>query len=595
MSIMLALIAFFQYVCFRFVALKVTRRLRRTYFRSALHQDIEFFQIHQSHEFNKSISDDIQKVTASISDTLPAIVTCFFQVAAACVTAYTLTWRLSWVVNCLAIGCGLWVMILMKVKCPENHGELEKLLKRQLHCGTRKGLFQGTLAGSLQLFLFLGMGTGAIYGNWLLDKGLMELPSYIFVCASTLIPAFVRIGQLPSLLVPLQTLPKVGRAMKYVETKVGKTPFKETDVMLEEKRKQFLVSYFKVEVGALPEKLHHHKSHAFHRVRRNAFSHWFLYLIALICCGMMGASAAAVTKMNGNMFEFYNKPDIRIFFYKGAKHAYEYLIVGMTVFICGVIGGALFGYISESSIKKLRELLFECSKNGFIEKDTLMVLMSKYTGPIKGAFDNRLSAFIIGVLSIVCGILSNIHKSLVFSFLTSVAFSLQAVAQFFVFRFADIHISHATKASIKRGIKALHELEGMSETEISQNIHAISRAHNRYLSFTFHKQTSVVFCQALRFTFGLAIPQVTQAFSYSMGSYLVVNKLLAPISVYKIIQTIYTSVGVVATLAQYPHDVYASRISAQKLDDHIELTAAICIEDGSSSRKSSTSSTDSEE
>uniref|UniRef100_A0A914Y013 ABC transmembrane type-1 domain-containing protein n=1 Tax=Panagrolaimus superbus TaxID=310955 RepID=A0A914Y013_9BILA len=115
MSIMLALIAFFQYVCFRFVALKVTRRLRRTYFRAALHQNIEFFQIHQSHTFNKTISDDIKKVTASISDTLPAIVTAIIQVAAACVTAYTLTWRLSWVVNCLAIGCGLWVMILLKV------------------------------------------------------------------------------------------------------------------------------------------------------------------------------------------------------------------------------------------------------------------------------------------------------------------------------------------------------------------------------------------------------------------------------------------------------------------------------------------------
>ena len=81
----------------------------------------------------------------------------------------------------------------------------------------------------------------------------MKLPSYIFVCASTLIPAFVRIGQLPSLLVPLKTLPKVGRAMKHVQGKVGSTPFKDTDVVLEEKRKHFLVTYFKSEVGALPE------------------------------------------------------------------------------------------------------------------------------------------------------------------------------------------------------------------------------------------------------------------------------------------------------------------------------------------------------
>ena len=68
------------------------------------------------------------------------------------------------------------------------------------------------------------------------------------------------------------------------------------------------------------------------------------------------------------------------------------------------------------------------------------------------AFDNRLSAFIIGILAIVCAILSNVHKSVSFTFLTAVAFTLQLVAQFFVIKFAEIYTTHANEVSTKVGM-----------------------------------------------------------------------------------------------------------------------------------------------
>lgn len=113
--------------------------------------------------------------------------------------------------------------------------------------------------------------------------------------------------------------------------------------------------------------------------------------------------------------------------------------------------GIVFGYNSETIIGRLREDLYNVAGNGFLEKPGLVALLTKFTGTCKSAFDHRLAVFWVGILSLVCGVLSNIHKNLIYSFLTSVAYGLQTVAQFFVFRFADIHCNHARKAALKRG------------------------------------------------------------------------------------------------------------------------------------------------
>uniref|UniRef100_A0AC34F9J0 ABC transmembrane type-1 domain-containing protein n=1 Tax=Panagrolaimus sp. ES5 TaxID=591445 RepID=A0AC34F9J0_9BILA len=370
MALMLSIIVFFQYACFNYVALSITRRLRRSYFRSMLHQSNEFFQLQENQFAANTFCSDLQTLSIVIIDTLPGIVIAIVQLATAGVISYLLTWRLSWLISAIAVGCGIWVAILQKlvqletireaklmsqVSQPiESEEKYQKLLKQQMNSGIRKGLLQGTLTGSLQFFPFLGWGAAALYGNWLLDRDLMNLPAYIYVCVSTLIPACVRIGQLPQLLVPLIVLPKIGKAMNSVKSEIRKSPIKDNDITIS--KKDILINFLKTEMGILPE-------------------------------------------------------------------------------------GGIFGFTSESAVKNLRKFIFDTNKAG----------------------------------------------------------------------------------------------------------------------------------TTLRFSFIFAVPQVTQAISYAMGSYMVINKILTPVSVYKIVQTIYNAIGGVAIIAQYPHDIHASRLAAQKIDDNLEL------------------------
>uniref|UniRef100_A0A914YDD4 ABC transmembrane type-1 domain-containing protein n=1 Tax=Panagrolaimus superbus TaxID=310955 RepID=A0A914YDD4_9BILA len=540
MALMLSMIAFFQYACFNYVALSVIRRLRRSFFRLMLHQSNEYFQIEENQFAINSFCSDLQALSTIIIDILPGIIIAIVQLVAAAVISYLSTWRLSWLISALAIGCGIWVAILQKFiqletineakltlklsQSIDSQEKYQKLLKQQMNSGIRKGLLQGTLTGSLQFFPFLGWGAAALYGNWLLGRDLMNLPSYIYVCVSTLIPACVRIGQLPQLLIPLIVLPKIGKTMKTVKTEISKISTKDNDVDAKQRKKEFLISFLKTEIGVLPEELNGYPSPTFKQVHKDASSHWFLYFVGFLCCGMVGVSMCALTKLNGNMFEFYNKTNIRTFFGRGARISVDYLIVGVTTFICGIIA----------------------------------------------AFDNHLGAFIIAILGIICAILSNVHKSLTFTFLTSVAFTLQVVAQIFVIRFAEICTENANEVLHQKGLEIVSTFEAIED--ISNRLDDIQKLYNSYLTFTFRKQYSTIFSKALRFSFIFAVPQVTQAISYAMGSYMVINKILTPVSVYKIVQTIYNALGGVAIIAQYPQDVQASRLAAQKIDENLELS-----------------------
>uniref|UniRef100_A0AC34QP93 ABC transmembrane type-1 domain-containing protein n=1 Tax=Panagrolaimus sp. JU765 TaxID=591449 RepID=A0AC34QP93_9BILA len=433
------------------------------------------------------------------------------------------------------------------------------------------------------------MAISAFYGNWLIDHDALKLPGYLFVVCNTLIPASIRLAQLPSQFTALGSFQKVGRSLKLVSQTVEGVKI-ENEAEVEEKRKKFLVGFVKAEVGAPKERLHHHKSPALYRVRRKALSLWYLYFAGFLFAGMVGVGAAAVTKMNGNMFEFYNKPQIQIYFPRGIRHAWQYVTVGFSILVSGALMGAVFGFNSETSVGQLRWDLFNVAANGFLEKPGLVTLLTKFTGQCKSAFDNRLATFLIGILSVICGILSNIHKGLIYSFLTSVAYGLQTVTQFFFFRFVEIHGNHSRKAVLKRGQKLVAKIESIPASEFDERQHEISKEHNRFLSFEFHKMSSNVVAQAIKFSFTVALPQVTQSFAYSIGTYLIFDDQIRPLQVYKILGTIHASVAAVANAATFPNDIHACRLAAQHIDEVIPL-ANFSIEDGS--RKSSTSSNDS--
>ena len=80
---------------------------------------------------------------------------------------------------------------------------------------------------------------------------------------------------------------------------------------------------------------------------------------------------------------------------------------------------------------------------------------------------------------------------------------------------------------------ALRAFEELNENEISLSLGTIGSRHEAYLSMAFEKRASVIPIQALKFTFTVAVPQVTQALAYVIGCYLVMENLVRPIVIYK--------------------------------------------------------------
>ena len=111
MAIMLAVIAFFQFMCFRICALKITRRVRRACFRKVIHKNIEFFGTDIPDEILKSFEADVKELTTAIGDSFPNIVTTIVQFAVAAITAYTLTWRLSIAMTIFGFLACIWILL----------------------------------------------------------------------------------------------------------------------------------------------------------------------------------------------------------------------------------------------------------------------------------------------------------------------------------------------------------------------------------------------------------------------------------------------------------------------------------------------------
>uniref|UniRef100_A0A7E4W7Y9 ABC transmembrane type-1 domain-containing protein n=1 Tax=Panagrellus redivivus TaxID=6233 RepID=A0A7E4W7Y9_PANRE len=607
MAVLLAIIAFFQHVCFRMSAIKIGRRLRRRYFRNVLYQELCFFD--DENFDSKEFDSAVRSLQTVIGDSLPNIILTIAQVAVAMIVSFTLAWRLAGVVAIIAFGCCIWTMILNKLialataslngqnarlaKCIDDEINFVRVLNSQRWRGTLKGFLEGLLVGSTQFFPYIAWAVGAFYGNWLLDNNLMNKPTYIFVCASSLMPAWIRFAALPGHLTTLFGIAKVSRLLKKAQANPHKRESfslnDETQAELEKRQKDVLIKLIKSEIGELPEPHYHHKSAAFSQVRRKALSHWILFPIAFLCCAMVGASAAVISVLNGRMFSMYKYKNTYPYYERGIQWGIKYFILGGTVFITGIISGTLYGWISENAIRKIRYSAMQCCHSKLLEKQALVDILTKYTTPIKAAFDNRQSAFLIGIMSIICAVLSNIPKNIIICALCAVTFGVQTISQFFVFRFADICTKHAQRASIKKGLELIDQLEEIPTETIGDSIREISKAHSRYLSFVLNKEGPAMLAQSLRFSFTLAVPQITQAFSYAIGGYFIADDYIAPFDVYRIIQAAYASVATVSTLAQFPHNFYLARLAAQHVDDLVDLGSTTI------SRLTSTCSTDSDD
>ena len=330
-SVVLAIIAFLQFFCFRLTTLKVSRRIRRRYFQSLISQRNEFYENKSHKEENAKFEADIEKFLKALTESLPNIISTIAQIVTALLISFSLSVKLSIPITALGIFCAFWFLVFNCFLTSETQKEqrfnaktLEALktsttfkehCQKQFYFGIRKSIFAGILIGSTQLFIYSGMGLGALYGNWLIDQKLLEYPGFIFVIACTIIPACMKFGQLYLNLSNFYQL-------RFIFTHFKKFPKKDTSGLSltvievngdsppeywqnsEITKKQFLLSYFKNEVGSAPEEYYEKNSSAFMQLRKSALKKK-IYILGFNFCLIFAVAPPTFTKLNGDLYEFY--------------------------------------------------------------------------------------------------------------------------------------------------------------------------------------------------------------------------------------------------------------------------------------------------
>uniref|UniRef100_A0A914YBC9 ABC transmembrane type-1 domain-containing protein n=1 Tax=Panagrolaimus superbus TaxID=310955 RepID=A0A914YBC9_9BILA len=551
------------------------------------------------HDLCYVFESDMEKLCTALTDALPAIINSISQIVVSLLISFYFSWRLAWPITCLGIVAFLWISIFTAFGMSAIDQETElisktfqsltsslsyrELCNKQYSIGIKRATFFGIVVGSMQLFLFFGMGLGALYGNWLIDEGLMYYPGLIFVIACSIIPAACKLGQIHSNWINFAAIKYVCRHVQRAkDIQSVASIFAETDIAppnywinIAFKRKQFLLNFLKNELkieGEEAASFHPRNTFAFQKLKSSAFGRWKLYAIGFIFCLIFAAGPPTFTYLNGNLYEFY-KPDKTKFFQDGSTISWKYLTAGIIACIGGIISTIIFAKNGEAIARKIRCAVYsDCiQRHGAALTDSiqraLLPLLTKSANNCKGAFDARLSQFSVGVFTLAFGIAYVFEKNLASAFLCSICFVIQAINQYVVFRISHIHTKRAMADKNDKGRIALIAFEQLNEVEISTSLEIIESRHDSFLSYSFEKHSSIIPIQALRYTFIFALPQVTQALAYVIGCYLVMEDLVRPVVIYKVVQTLYMSAFSISTIAQYNADVDKARLGALNLKD----------------------------
>lgn len=327
----LAIIAFLQFFCFRLVTLKVSRRIRRRYFQSVIAQKNEFYENKTYQDENSKFEADIEKFSKALTESLPNIISTISQMTTALLISFSLSVKLALPITGLGIFCIFWFFIFNCLLTSETNKEqrlnaktMEALrtsttfkehCQKQFYFGIRKSIFSGITIGSVQLFIYSGMGLGALYGNWLIDHKLLEYPGFIFVIACSIIPASMKFGQiylnfsnfyqLRFIFAHFKKFPKKESARlspTVIEVNTDSPP--EYWQNSEIGKKQFLLNFFKNEAGGESIEYYEKNSSAFIQLRKSAFKKK-IYGLGFIFCLIFAVAPPTFTKLNGDLYEFY--------------------------------------------------------------------------------------------------------------------------------------------------------------------------------------------------------------------------------------------------------------------------------------------------
>uniref|UniRef100_A0A914QK12 ABC transmembrane type-1 domain-containing protein n=1 Tax=Panagrolaimus davidi TaxID=227884 RepID=A0A914QK12_9BILA len=554
-AFVLGIISFFQFICFRHVALKLGRRFRRRYFQLLLLQSPEFYLSIKNKAMNERIEMDIQKLQTSFTDSLPTLITILMQFFSSFGMSFYLSSKLSIPISILGLAVFLFIFILtiFTIKFTQSELSINQESRKSiilsttffqwcnLHFsnGIKKSIIISLITGSLWLFMFGGMGVGALYGNLLIDTKQLLYPGYIFVIACTIIPACYRFGTVPLIWNNFISMKfAIHQILTLEEKQMSRISSTDSLTNFEYKRKEFLISFYKNEITGYHESLYPRNSDAFRYIQSFALRKCKLYFIAIFFAAIFAAAPPSFTKLNGDLFEFYKGNDSKLYFEDGIHISHRYYELGTIFCIAGFLSALFFGINGERIALHLRKSIYE----SFVtldeplsdsKKTQLVSLLTKSTTQCKSAFDISFCQFCVGFFSLIFGICFIFEKNFSTAFVSSVCFFLQAIIQYFVSRVAEIQTKRVISKRNQNRQEELDEFRKVPEISIEQKLESLNLQYSKYLHSTHHRLSSVIGLEALKFFALTALPQITQAISYILCCFLTSEGYVRPVVVYK--------------------------------------------------------------
>ncbi|CAI5455646.1 unnamed protein product [Caenorhabditis angaria] len=265
-GVFVAITNWIQYMCFQHCCTRVMAQMRHRYVYSILRQNAGWFDKTHSGTITTKLNDNMERIREGIGDKFGVLLRGFAMLIAAIVVSFIYEWRLALMmlgvcpICCLCMSLlarqmttttirelgnvgkagGIAEESLMGVRTVQAFNGQEEMVGKysaELDKGRKiavwKGFWSGLFGGLFFFWLFAFMGTGLLYGAYLLKVGIIKTPGDVFIVVMAMLLGSYFLGLIsPHLMVLLnarvsaasiyQTIDRVPHIDPY--SKKGKTP-----------------------------------------------------------------------------------------------------------------------------------------------------------------------------------------------------------------------------------------------------------------------------------------------------------------------------------------------------------------------------------
>ncbi|KAK0395277.1 hypothetical protein QR680_001199 [Steinernema hermaphroditum] len=213
-----------QYMCFQTVCVRVISKLRHNYLKAILRQNAGWFDKNHSGTLTTRLNDNIERIREGIGDKLGLLLRAAAMLAVAIAVAFSYEWRLALMMLGVSPATCIVMSVLAQrmgaitqrelqgvakagaiaeesvlgVRTVQAFNGQETIVKRYEEAlshgkkfGIQKSVWSGVLGGLFFFILYAFLGSGLLYGGWLLKVGIFTNPGEIFtVIFSMLLGAY---------------------------------------------------------------------------------------------------------------------------------------------------------------------------------------------------------------------------------------------------------------------------------------------------------------------------------------------------------------------------------------------------------------------